>query len=58
MAKQLDPLRDFFEAVVSRIEALEAHCGISASKSAPSSASGGNALQKTPSVKHLTGAGR
>jgi len=53
---QLDPLRDFLDAVVTRIEALEAHCGMSSGVKSPAS-SGGAAIQKTPSVKHLSGAG-
>ena len=53
---QLDPLRDFLDAVVTRIEALEAHCGLSSGLKSPTS-SGGAAIQKTPSVKHLSGAG-
>ena len=56
--KQLDPLRDFLDAVVTRIEALEAHCGLSSGVKSPSShGSGGTAMQKTPSVKHLSGTG-
>lgn len=54
--KKLDPLREFLDAVVSRIEALEAHCGISMSKSASTHGTS-SSMQKTPSVKHLTGAG-
>ncbi len=54
--KKLDPLRDFLDAVVTRIEALEAHCGITMTKSS-SAHSSGNTMQKTPSVKHLTGTG-
>jgi len=53
--QKLDPLREFLDAVVKRIEALEAHCGISMTKS--STHSTGNVMQKTPSVKHLTGTG-
>lgn len=51
--KQLDPLREFLDDVVTRIETLEAHCGLSST----AKTSGGPTLQKTPSVKHLTGAG-
>jgi len=57
---KLDPLREFLDAVVTRLEALEAHCGLSSgvSKSAASmGSSSSHGMQKTPSVKHLTGAG-
>lgn len=57
--KKLDPLREFLDAVVNRIENLEAHCGITAKPDAAGSAPTSNTnMQKTPSVKHLTGAGR
>jgi hypothetical protein len=59
-AKAVDPLRDFLEAVVTRIENLEMHCGISASPSLTASSShgsGGGALQKTLSSRHVSGAG-
>lgn len=57
--KKLDPLREFLDAVVARIENLEAHCGISVKPDAATSTSAASAtnLQKTPSVRHLTGAG-
>mmetsp|Transcript_30184 Transcript_30184/g.56630 ORF Transcript_30184/g.56630 Transcript_30184/m.56630 type:complete len:92 (+) Transcript_30184:123-398(+) len=59
----VDPLREFLEAVVTRIEALETHCGISAPAS--SSSVGGASLhgasshgmQKTASARHIAGAG-
>jgi hypothetical protein len=65
--QQLDPLRDLLEAVISRIESLEAHAGITpktplASGSAHSigfgSAHGSTSLQKASSVKHIGGSGR
>ena len=57
--KKLDPLREFLDAVVTRIETLEAHCGIAVKPdAATSAASSATKMQKTPSVKHLTGAGR
>jgi hypothetical protein len=54
-SKQLDPLRDFLDAVVTRIEALETHCGVSAGHGASSSSStsAAPAMQKTPSGRHL-----
>lgn len=56
--EKLDPLREFLDAVVTRIEALEAHCGFaSIPKSSSHGTSSAGAMQKTPSVKHLTGAG-
>jgi hypothetical protein len=51
---KLDPLREFLDAVVSRIENLESHCGLSSGASAGSSAGG---LNKTPSVRHISGGG-
>ena len=69
-AKAVDPLRDFLDAVVTRIENLEAHVGISGAAVAASSSSGGGAaaalssssthstaLQKSPSSRHIAGAG-
>eukprot|EP00529_Nitzschia_sp_RCC80_P025375 CAMPEP_0113498056 /NCGR_PEP_ID=MMETSP0014_2-20120614/30948_1 /TAXON_ID=2857 /ORGANISM="Nitzschia sp." /LENGTH=527 /DNA_ID=CAMNT_0000392013 /DNA_START=179 /DNA_END=1762 /DNA_ORIENTATION=- /assembly_acc=CAM_ASM_000159 len=69
-AKAVDPLREFLDAVVTRIENLEAHVGISvaaAAAAAASSPSGGGALssssthstafQKSPSSRHIAGAG-
>ena len=54
---KLDPLREFLDAVITRIEALEAHVGIkgAAAPVAPSTPGGG--LQKRPSVKHIMGTG-
>eukprot|EP00339_Tiarina_fusa_P004720 CAMPEP_0117070462 /NCGR_PEP_ID=MMETSP0472-20121206/49504_1 /TAXON_ID=693140 ORGANISM="Tiarina fusus, Strain LIS" /NCGR_SAMPLE_ID=MMETSP0472 /ASSEMBLY_ACC=CAM_ASM_000603 /LENGTH=498 /DNA_ID=CAMNT_0004793579 /DNA_START=27 /DNA_END=1523 /DNA_ORIENTATION=+ len=52
--KKLDPLREFLDAVVTRIEALESHCGLS---SGVSSGGGSGGLSKTPSVRHISGAG-
>jgi hypothetical protein len=55
-SKNLDPLREFLDAVLTRIEVLEAHCGVSAGHGASSSSSTSNsatAMQKTPSGRHL-----
>ena len=68
-AKAVDPLREFLDAVVTRIENLEAHVGISggAVAASPSGGGGGGALssssthsaaiQKSPSSRHIAGAG-
>jgi hypothetical protein len=50
---KLDPLREFLDAVVTRIEALETHCGVSAGHGSSSSISSAPAMQKTPSGRHL-----
>jgi adenylyl cyclase-associated protein len=60
--KAVDPLREFFDAVVIRIENLEAHCGIAPSPTAAGaggslSASSHHVMQKTPSARHIAGAG-
>jgi len=59
MASTVDPLREFLDAVVTRIENLEAHCGIkgSASLSSAKSSSASPALEKTPSARHISGDG-
>ena len=57
---KLDPLREFLDAVVTRIENLEAHCGISAAtvtSSDGASTPKHSALEKTPSARHITGEG-
>ena len=67
-AKAVDPLREFLDAVVTRIENLEAHVGISggAVAASPSAAGGGAlssssthsaAIQKSPSSRHIAGTG-
>ena len=59
---KLDPLREFLDAVVTRIENLETHCGISAPAGAASSgggsSSGTSALEQSPSVRHLAVSGK
>eukprot|EP00934_Nitzschia_sp_Nitz4_P006208 Nitzschia sp. Nitz4//scaffold117_size69655//25369//27079//NITZ4_006022-RA/size69655-augustus-gene-0.2-mRNA-1//1//CDS//3329533645//6198//frame0 len=52
--QKLDPLREFLDAVVTRIEALEVHCGIATKTGGAAPAP---AMQKTPSVRHLAGTG-
>ena len=59
---KLDPLREFLDAVITRIEALETHCGVKpaapsggGTSVAPTTPSGG--LQKRPSVKHIMATG-
>lgn len=47
---KLDPLREFLDAVVTRIEALEVHCGIAA---APSQSS--ETVQKSASAEDVAG---
>ena len=54
---KLDPLREFLDAVVTRIETLEKHCGLSSGGSGSLTTGSGHGLQKTPSVKHLAGTG-
>lgn len=58
---KLDPLREFLDAVVTRIENLETHCGIDG-KAVAVKASGDTAvkhhettLEKTPSARHISG---
>lgn len=56
--KAVDPLREFLDVVTTRLEALEAHCGIKASASSPTqalSSSSNHGLQKTPSSRHIAG---
>ncbi|KAL3907863.1 MAG: hypothetical protein SGILL_008700, partial [Bacillariaceae sp.] len=55
----IDPLREFLDAVVTRIENLETHCGItpSAAAGAALTASSSHGLEKTPSTRHMSGAG-
>jgi len=53
---KLDPLREFLDAVVTRIEVLEAHCGIAAAPSQSSetvqnSASAEDVAEESPSVE-------
>ena len=57
---KLDPLREFLDAVVTRIENLETHCGIApaAGASSGSSSGGTSALEKSPSVRHLAVSGK
>jgi xanthine dehydrogenase iron-sulfur cluster and FAD-binding subunit A len=61
--KVVDPLREFLEAVTTRLEALESHCGISnnaASSSSSAQALSGSSsqgLQKTPSSRYIAGSG-
>ena len=57
----VDPLREFLEAVVTRIETLEAHCGLSGaapSSSVAKSSTSSTTLEKTPSARHISGDGR
>ncbi|KAG7347597.1 adenylate cyclase associated (CAP) C terminal-domain containing protein [Nitzschia inconspicua] len=56
----IDPLREFLDAVVTRIEALETHCGISSaavSSGGALTSSSTHTLEKTPSTRHISGAG-
>jgi hypothetical protein len=57
--ERLDPLREFLDAVSTRIEALEVHCGLSGSAAvAASSETHKHAtLEKTPSARHISGDG-
>jgi hypothetical protein len=57
---KLDPLRDFLDAVVTRIEALEAKVGVTPSVTTSQSLSGSSshgapAMQKSPSARHIGG---
>ena len=56
---KLDPLRDFLDAVVTRIEALESKVGITPTVSTSASLSGTGSthgtLQKSPSARHIGG---
>jgi len=56
---KLDPLREFLDAVVNRIEDLEAHCGITSNAVASSetAATKHPALEKTLSARHISGEG-
>mmetsp|Transcript_11917 Transcript_11917/g.28546 ORF Transcript_11917/g.28546 Transcript_11917/m.28546 type:complete len:513 (-) Transcript_11917:1057-2595(-) len=57
---KLDPLREFLDAVVTRIETLESHCGISGAAvtaTESSTPTKHSALEKTPSARHITGEG-
>jgi hypothetical protein len=57
----IDPLRDFLDAVVTRIETLEQHCGICPHASGSPSALTGSSthgLEKTPSTRHISGVGK
>jgi hypothetical protein len=55
---KLDPLREFLDAVVTRIENLEAHVGLAVKSTAPTAPpTPGAGVQKRPSVKHIQGTG-
>lgn len=59
---KLDPLREFLDAVVTRIENLETHCGIDGKAVAvkavgETTAKHYVALEKTPSARHISGDG-
>lgn len=53
----LDPLREFLDLVVTRIETLEAHCGLGGGGPSAAASSETAALQKTLSAKHVSGSG-
>jgi hypothetical protein len=55
---KLDPLREFLDAVVTRIENLEAHVGLAVKTTTPTvTPTPGGGVQKRPSVKHIQGTG-
>lgn len=55
--KTMDPLRAFLDAVVTRIENLEAKVGIAPANGQGLGSGSNHSIKKTPSVKHIGGSG-